>query len=83
MRSARSDPKFSIAVVSGRECQQIQPGHKRAVALRRPTDIGYFCAVPAMDPMLDPRSHLFAARDTMGPDVLVQIREPEQSSSPD
>jgi hypothetical protein len=36
-----------------------------------------------MDPILDARSHLFAARDTMGLDVLAQVRDAKQASATD
>lgn len=83
MRSARSDPKFSIAMISGRECQQVQPRDKRTVTLWCPPDIRHLRTVPAMDPMLDPRPHLFAAGNAVRLDVLFEVRDAKQSSSTD
>jgi hypothetical protein len=78
MRPARSYPKLSIEVIGSRECEQIQPRDKRAVALWSSTDIGDLRAMPAMDPMLDPGSHLPISGDAVSEDIVVQIRDAQK-----
>jgi hypothetical protein len=48
VRPTRSNPEFSITVISGCESQQIKPGDKRAVALWCPSDVSDLGAVPAL-----------------------------------
>jgi hypothetical protein len=42
------------------------PRHRRTVALWCPSNLGYLRTVPAMDPMLDPRSPLICRQECCG-----------------
>ena len=42
------------------------PRHKRTAALWCPSNVGYLRTVPAMDPMLDPRSPLICRQECCG-----------------